>query len=250
VGNAVKFTAAGGVLMEAWVLPRLKENQVTVLFTITDTGVGIDDDKLGLLFRPFAQIGDAQGLENRGFGLGLSICRHLVELMGGNLTVLSRPGEGTSVYCGLSFGLEMPERATAADEADAIPETALEGRRVLLVEDDRVSALVGRKLLERRGALVRHVDDGHKALDALKEEPFDLVLMDMGLPTMDGVKATRAIRRGDAGEAAVSVPIIALTAHAMSGDRERFEAEGVDGYVSKPVDVTRLLQVITSLRPA
>jgi PAS domain S-box-containing protein len=250
VGNAVKFTAAGGVLMEAWVLPRLKENQVTVLFTITDTGVGIDDDKLGLLFRPFAQIGDAQGLENRGFGLGLSICRHLVELMGGNLAVLSQPGEGTSVACGLSFDLEAADQATAAEEADVIPETALEGRRILLVEDDRVSALVGRKLLERRGALVRHVDDGHKALETLRDERFDLVLMDIGLPTMDGIEATRAIRRGDAGEAAVSLPIIALTAHAMNGDRERFKAEGVDDYVSKPVDVTRLLQVIIRLRPA
>jgi len=141
-----------------------------------------------------------------------------------------------------------PERTstepTTTPAAEAAPLT------VLLVEDDRVSALVGRKLLERRGALVRHVDDGHKALETLRDERFDLVLMDIGLPTMDGIEATRAIRRGDAGEAAVSLPIIALTAHAMNGDRERFEAEGVDDYVSKPVDVTRLLQVITRLRPA
>ena len=248
VGNALKFTSSGSVTLEAWLLPRRSETRFGVLFSVTDTGIGIDDDKLGLLFRPFTQASEGYRRENRGFGLGLSICKRLVEFMGGDISVLSTPGVGTTVSCGLHFELDASLEEEKPGLVVPLPDANLDGLRILLVEDDSVSAMAGAGLLRKRGARVRHVDDGPQVLDALREERFDLVLMDIGLPTMDGVLTTRAIRRGDAGEEARSVTIIALTAFAMTGDRERFLGEGVDGYLSKPVDVGRLLQIITKIR--
>ena len=248
VGNAVKFTSSGSVVLEAWLMPRRSDTRFSVLFSVTDTGIGIHDDKLGQLFRPFMQASEGFRRENRGVGLGLSICKRLVELMDGNISVLSTPGAGTTVFCGLPFELDSSVRDAEPDIAAPLPQANLAGLRILLVEDDNVSAMAGVGLLRKRGARVRHVDDGPQVLEALREERFDLVLMDIGLPTMDGIATTRAIRRGDAGEEARSVPVIALTAFAMTGDRERFLGEGVDGYLSKPVDVGRLLQVIAKIR--
>jgi CheY-like chemotaxis protein len=120
----------------------------------------------------------------------------------------------------------------------------LAGSRVLLVEDDRVSSLAARTLLQRKGAEVVHVRDGLQAINALRENPFDLVLMDIQLPVMDGVEATRVIRQGGAGADRRDIPIIAMTAYAMNGDEDDILAAGLDGYISKPLEISSLFRVI------
>jgi len=243
VGNALKFTPGGQVTVGAWGLAPLRDRYARVFFEVADTGAGIPDDKLGLLFTPFSQVDAGYTRTHQGAGLGLSICKRLVELMGGSISVISEVGVGTSMAFTLDFAVDAGLRPMAkTDHTDPI--TALDGRKVLMVEDDAVSALAAASMLRKFGADVTHVGDGRSALDALGRDTYDLVLMDMQMPVMDGLEATRAIRDGRAGQRSRSVPVVAMTAYAMAGDRERFLASGMSAYVSKPVGMDELLRVI------
>ncbi len=244
VGNALKFTSAGQVCAEAWALSPLRPGRCRVFFCVSDTGAGIPDDKLSLLFKPFSQAHEGYARTHQGAGLGLSICKRLVDLMGGNMSVISEPGVGTSIAFSLAFhvdeGRVRPEPARSAATGGA-----LKGKRVLLAEDDPVSALAGRAMLEKQGIEVTHVQDGQRVLDALARDEFDLVLMDVQMPVMDGVEATRAIRAGRAGEKARGIPVVAMTAYAMTGDRDGFLQAGMNAYVAKPIGLDELLRVIS-----
>jgi len=233
VGNAMKFTEKGEVRLEASPLLPLPSGERRLLFTIRDTGIGIPDDKLDEVFKPFTQVSENYTRSYQGAGLGLAIVKNLVSAMGGTLALESVLGEGTTVYVCLPFGV----REAAVDggtRQEAPPREPGGPLRVLLVEDDEVSRMSARLQLERMGHAVSTAANGAQALDALRANRFDCVLMDVQMDVMDGVEATRQVRSGGSGVLDARIPIIAMTAYAMSGDRENFLAAGMDDYVSKP----------------
>lgn len=255
VGNALKFTPSGSVTVEAYPLTPRQPTQARVLFSVSDTGIGIPDDKLSCLFKPFSQVSQGYTRTHQGAGLGLSICKRLVGLMGGNIAVESEPGVGTTVYFCITFErvpADMPLPAPGAPSLRALRPVSpsrkhLDGLRILLAEDDHVSGLMADKLLSRLGAHVVVARDGRLALEMLRVAAFDLVLMDVQMPIMDGLEATRAIRNGEAGAANAGIPIVAMTAYAMVGDRDALLAEGMDGYVAKPVGLDELTATIAAV---
>ncbi|MHC1789907.1 hybrid sensor histidine kinase/response regulator [Solidesulfovibrio sp.] len=243
VGNAVKFTEQGGVRVT--VTPLGSHNGLLhVLFVIADTGIGVPADLLQAIFEPFAQAEGSYTRSFQGAGLGLSIVRKLVAIMGGELTIDSTCGKGTAVYCSLPFKLCDAPAGQAKLDAPAVAPAHGRACRVLFVEDDAVSLMAGRRMLEKSGFHVMTAADGQAALARLAAQDFDLILMDIQMPVMDGVAATRAIRAGLAGREKAEIPIIAMTGYAMAGDREKFLETGMDGYVSKPVDMIELQAVL------
>ena len=243
VGNALKFTRHGHVRMEGRAISPLRPGRCRVFFAVSDTGAGISDEKLNLLFKPFSQVDAGYTRTHQGAGLGLSICKRLVELMGGNISVISEAGGGTSMAFALDFEVDARLEHLPPSQRPGTVAT-LAGLRVLIAEDDSVSAMAGVAMLRKSGALVTHVENGRDVLEALRRDSFDLLLMDVQMPVMDGVEATRAIRAGQAGEEARDIPIIALTAYAMAGDKDIFLQAGMNDYASKPVGMAELLPVI------
>ena len=248
VGNAFKFTDEGSVSMEVQGLSGSHPASCRVLFTVRDTGMGIPDNVLDHLFDAFTQASQGFTRTHQGAGLGLAICKRLVTLMGGSLSLESEVGSGTAIHFCLPLGRT---EARPADVPPPMPaDIRLEGIRILLADDDRVSNMAARMQLEKAGCRVTAVGDGAMALEALRGDEFDLVLMDVQMPVMDGMETTRAIRRGEAGADKADIPIIALTAYAMSGDREVFLASGMTDYVSKPVDAAVLEKALASVLSA
>ena len=234
VGNALKFTPAGSVhiQMDSLAAPA-SPAQIQLAFTIRDTGIGMSPATIADLFSPFYQADASTTRRFGGTGLGLSICQRLVELMGGEISAQSEPGSGSTFHFQLPFRLANP--ATGA----APPTTGAEnqvrpGLRILLVEDNLINQKVASALLKKLGAQVRIAINGAEALNRLREENFDIILMDCQMPVMDGFEATRRLRTGEAGEIARHLPIIAMTANAMQGDRERCLAAGMNDYIAKP----------------
>ncbi|HYD71199.1 response regulator [Azospirillum sp.] len=230
VGNAVKFTDAGRVRVGVRALG-LDGDTVTLRFAVSDTGIGIAEEVLDKLFQSFTQADASISRRFGGTGLGLAVCRKLVERMGGRMGVDSTPGAGSRFWFEVAFpvGAEaMPQPEEC--EAPAAPVGALS---ILLAEDNVVNQKVAAGLLTRRGHRVTVVPDGARAVEAVRAQAFDAVLMDMQMPGMDGLEATRAIRR--LGGDAARVPIVAMTANTMPGDAERCLEAGMDGYLRKPV---------------
>lgn len=244
VGNALKFTESGSVQIDAMVLPAKDSHAVRVLFAVCDTGIGISDEQLKDIFEPFVQGERSYTRCYQGAGLGLAIVRKLVRILGGEMVIDNTVGNGTTVYVSLLFKLPVSHQEPAAlqsCQADKPAETPL---RILLVEDDEFSLFAGKRMLQKMGYSVATAPDGRQALAILREQDFDLVLMDIQMPVMDGVEATKAIRgASDLGQMS-HIPIIAMTAYAMTGDKERFLAAGMDGYLSKPVERDELKTVI------
>jgi signal transduction histidine kinase/CheY-like chemotaxis protein len=238
VGNAIKFTPQGLVEVAVVLVSNPGDSPCLIRFTVQDTGVGIPAERLKDIFEPFIQVEGSRICTHQGAGLGLAIVRRLVVLMRGQLGIESTPGEGTSVGVTLPFGVgTAPPRAR-----DSAVEENFGGRRVLLVEDDSVNRMAMERILAKLGCAVISASNGREAVDMLGREEVDLVFMDVQMPVMDGMEATRIIRD----ELKLSVPIVAMTAYAMAGDRERFLRGGMDDYASKPVDMARLRQVIAS----
>ena len=246
VGNAVKFTATGLVRVEAFSPAGLTGNRRQMIFSVTDTGTGIPDDRLEDIFDPFVQIEASAMRAHQGAGLGLSIVRRLVRLLGGELAVDKGSDGGTTIYCSL------PLKPSAEPETKAVkmPSPDVRSRNgshyhILLVEDERVNLLAGKKMLEKLGHSVVTATNGQEALQCLAEQDADLVFMDIQMPLMNGLDATRAIRTSEDLGPKARIPIIAMTAYAMNGDRERFLASGMNAYIAKPVDMAALTDVIT-----
>ncbi|MEA4858033.1 PAS domain S-box protein [Solidesulfovibrio sp.] len=247
VGNAVKFTEHGGVVIgvqcvEACLPPEAAEDHASqeLLFSVSDTGIGIGAEDASRIFEPFTQADDSYTRRFGGTGLGLAITKRLVALMGGSIGLESVPGQGSVFTFTARFELEAypPEPAAAAPSPPPLPPMD-----VLLADDNRVHRDIIEKWLLRRGHRVVAVADGQEAVDAVARAPFDLVLMDIQMPGMGGLEAARAIRAlPHPGRAAVS--IAAVTAHAMAGDRERFLTAGMDDYLSKPVVQRELDRVL------
>jgi CheY-like chemotaxis protein len=220
---------------------------------VRDTGIGIPTEKQRLIFDPFVQVDGSTTREYGGTGLGLAISSRLVSLMGGNLWVESAVGQGSTFHFTARFELSrMGEILKELDFKPLPPVVPLvaprnpEHLRVLVAEDNLINQKLTVRFLEKKNHSVRVVANGAEALAAVREEPFDLILMDVQMPVMNGFDATAAIRAGEK-QSAAHLPIIALTAHAMKGDRERCLQAGMDGYVSKPIQSQELWQVIDSV---
>jgi PAS domain S-box-containing protein len=250
-GNAIKFTKHGGVVIgvqcvETCLPPEAAAQHPLqgLLFTVSDTGIGIAQQDLERIFEPFTQADGSYTRRFGGTGLGLAITKRLVTLMGGDIAVESVPGEGSVFTFTAVFDLEPDASGTAVPAHDVAP-PPLPPLRVLVADDNRVSRDIIEKWLWQRGHVVSAAGDGKQALDAATMAAFDLVLMDIQMPGLNGLEASRAIRAlPDPGKA--SVYIAAVTAHAMPGDRERFLADGLDDYLSKPVAQAELDRVLAA----
>ncbi|PKN07569.1 MAG: hypothetical protein CVU73_12535 [Deltaproteobacteria bacterium HGW-Deltaproteobacteria-8] len=247
VGNAMKFTAQGEVRLDLSTLLPDPAGRTRLLFIVSDTGIGIPDDKIGQICRPFTQVEGDFTRSHQGAGLGLSIAHNLVEAMDGTLTFESTENQGTNVYLMLPFRLATEPIAPAATPqvADSGSKAPL---RLLLVEDEEISRLSARLILEMMGHQVDTARHGGEALEALRCGSYDCVLMDVQMDVMDGVEATRQIRSGSSCALDPHTPIIAMTAYAMTGDREKFLEAGMDDYVAKPVQVQDLEKALARVR--
>ena len=230
VGNAVKFTVQGNVTLAASVEEE-NQNGLRLRFAVTDTGIGIPEERRADLFDAFTQLDASSTRNHGGTGLGLTISARLVALMGGKLEVESVEGKGSRFWFSLAFPRAMEPVTGETTRAEA--PGGLRGARILVAEDHSVSQLVARDLLGRRGAVVTVAATGAEAVDAVAEGDFDIVLMDIRMPEMDGLQATRLIRAMPGRE---KLPIVALTANALSEEREDCLAAGMDGYLTKPLE--------------
>ncbi|MBP1772866.1 MAG: sensor histidine kinase response regulator, and Hpt [Holophagaceae bacterium] len=242
-GNAVKFTQSGQVVLR---VSRTggRAGQADLLFEVEDTGIGIPADRLPDLFNPFIQGDASMARRFGGTGLGLSISKRLVELMGGALTATSEEGVGSQFRIKLSLPTaDLPSTAVATlEEWEPV---AVPGHlRVLVVEDNAINQRVVTRMIEKLGHRADVAGNGLEALAALGERPYDLVLMDCQMPEMDGFEATRRLRDPAAGALDPRVRVVALTANAMAGDRERCLAAGMDDYLPKPVQMQALAAVL------
>ena len=242
VGNALKFTERGRVVVDIEALPAKDDGTYSVRFCVRDTGIGIAQDRLGDIFEPFRQVENSFTRNYQGAGLGLSIVQRLVGLMEGEISIESAPGEGTSVHVVLPFKMDR-ENSSKTVEPAAIKTGA--GFRVLLVEDDPSNRIPTQKLLEKAGHEVTLAENGRQTFELLVDNDFDCILMDIQMPVMDGIEATRIIRESATLGPKKDIPIIALTAYAMEGDKEKFLAAGMNGHVAKPVNIDSLLQGMT-----
>ena len=241
VGNAIKFTDHGRVTV-ALEHRQTEAGQLAVVLTVRDTGVGIAPEALPRLFQRFNQADDSTARRFGGTGLGLSICREIVELMGGHIEVDSTPGQGSVFRVALTFdsGQQLAPAPAETPEGELLPATA--GLRILVAEDNNVNQLLIRTLLERAGYYVDLVADGVEALRQVQAVPYQVVLMDMQMPVMDGLAATRAIRALHSDAAAL--PIIAMTANVLAEDRAACAAAGMNGFIGKPINPRSLQQEI------
>ena len=256
VGNAVKFTDEGSVALAVQQKDSHEEKNgtVTLHFQIRDTGIGIPETKIKNIFKAFSQIDTNQNTIQRGTGLGLVIAGELVEMMGGKICVESKPGVGTTFYFSIKFAPGPSKNIAAKTSADISPhqqQTKIREKplHILLVEDEYINRTLAVAVLEREGWEVKVAEDGNQAIDMLKDYEFDLILMDIQIPELDGYETTRTIRQQEK-NTATHIPIIAMTAHAVKGDREKCLTAGMDGYISKPISADRLSQEIETVLQA
>lgn len=239
LGNAAKFTAQGSLTVTTQVLEQ-HDSTVVVEITVRDTGIGISTFSLENIFMPFAQEDGSTTRRFGGTGLGLTISRRLAELMEGNLTVESTLGVGSCFR--LILPLAFVQKTETEEESPQKAKFSWDGPalRILFAEDDVTNIIFGSTLLRKLGHEVVMAENGRDCLTALETGMFDLVLMDIQMPVMNGNEALREIRRKEQG-LACHMPVIAQTAHALHGEHERFLQEGFDGYVSKPIDIKELI---------
>ncbi len=247
VNNAVKYTDRGGVVLRAVCIaetfgPGSQDRRVLLRLAVADTGVGIPAEQQNTIFDSFTQVDDGLTKRQAGTGLDLAICRRLAGLMGGEIHMESRPGEGSTFWLECPF-LVAESRPLLPAPAVAPRRGALPRLRILLVEDNRVNRVFAADLLESGGHEVVSAENGRAALDYLAGAAVDVVLMDIQMPVMDGLTATRAIRVGHSG-IDPALPVIGLSAYAMDQERERFLAAGLDDYIAKPIDVEAFFEAV------
>ena len=241
-GNAVKFTERGEV--EVSVRTLSQDGEACLEFAVRDTGIGIPQSDLKRIFDPFSQADASTTRRFGGTGLGLSISRTLVGMMGGTIRVESEVGKGSTFYftIGLPLAAEVPPDPEASFDLSTPAATTL---RVLLVEDNPANQKLATYILQDRGHVVEIAGDGQEAISLAERNRYDAILMDVQMPGMNGLEATAAIRERERDGS--HVPIIAMTAHAMKGDRERCLAAGMNGYLSKPVNAHEMIGLVESL---
>ncbi len=243
LSNALKFTDSGKITVRMTVDPQSApqgEEGVTIRMTVADTGVGIPPEKHDSIFENFTQADGSTTRKYGGTGLGLAISARLVSMMGGRIWVESEPGRGSTFHLTVSL---TPAPPVPRELPVAAPAPALASLRVLLAEDNEVNQLLARRLLEQAGHKVTAVGNGLEVLAALETGTFEVILMDVQMPELDGFAATAAIRAAER-QTGMHQPIIAMTAHALKGDRERCLEAGMDEYISKPISAAQLHAVL------
>jgi two-component system sensor histidine kinase EvgS len=253
VGNAVKYSDAGTVRVHWDVISRRPDGRSNVLLQVADSGIGIAEEHIAEIFLPFSQVDGSYTRKQQGAGLGLAVVQRLVAAMGGTIAVDSVLGQGSVFEVVLPMGLggdvALGAEPAKRGAACALPHT------VLVVEDDPVSQMALRALLERAGHRVLVAGDGAQALDVVARTPVDVVLLDVQMPGMDGMEVARRIRAWETarrlGESVPlhadqpsPLPLVALTAHAMAGDAERILQAGMDAYLAKPVAWDAVVEVV------
>jgi signal transduction histidine kinase/ActR/RegA family two-component response regulator len=244
VGNALKFTEKGRVVVTIDLEERAGD-EAMLHVAVGDTGIGVPSDRQAAIFEAFTQADGSTARSHGGTGLGLTISRRFVEMMGGRLWLESEPWRGSTFHftAKVTVRPELHETRAKTGVTDARPAPM----RILLAEDNRVNRFLAVRLLEKEGHAVETADNGRTAITALGQSRFDLALMDLQMPEMDGFEAT-AIIRDQERTTGGHLPIIALTANAMVGDQERCLRAGMDGYVSKPIDIRKLLAEISRVQ--
>jgi|GEM_PF-291311 len=248
-GNAVKFTESGAVEIRVTTDARAAGGSREVTFAVADTGIGIPDTKKNLLFREFSQVDDSHSRIHGGTGLGLAISKEIVERMGGKITFMSEEGKGSTFFCRIPF-----VEAEAGHDADPAPESAEQAGtapsageaaspRLLLAEDDQTIRKILGVMLQRTNYEIDIAENGQKVVEMWETGEYDLILMDVQMPRMNGFEATGAIR-GKERDRGGHIPIIAMTAHALKEDEERCLAAGMDAYISKPIDFNACRKLI------
>lgn len=246
IGNAIKFTDQGDVEVSVEVELQTPDT-ISVHFIVRDTGIGIPHNKLVTIFQPFEQADRSTTRQFGGTGLGLAISSRLIELMGGHIWVESKLGEGSIFHFLASFNTVSAAEEDGTPVSPAAAQSSAErSLHVLVAEDNRVNQHLVAMLLQRMGHRVHRVENGRAALQAIEHMDFDLILMDVQMPEMDGLEATMAIRKFENGNGH-HIPILAITAHAMKGDEEKCLAAGMDGYISKPISLDKLDRAIAKL---
>ena len=250
ISNAIKFTDSGDVLVVATGQP-LEGDRIKITIHISDTGCGIPEDKIGRIFESFAQADGSTTRKYGGTGLGLPITRQLAQMMGGDVSVVSEAGKGSiftftfesEIAVSVSRDALLRKLEPVATHQKSSPDgTKPTAKRVLVVDDNAINRRVARTFLEQNGYEIDEAHDGRHALEKLNASKFDLVLMDIHMPELDGQRAFDQLRAGDS--ANKDIPVIALTADSMRGDREKYIARGFSGYVSKPVDQRSIMSVV------
>jgi two-component system, sensor histidine kinase len=253
IGNAVKFTERGCIVLTG-AAHMTRSGGTELQLEVRDTGIGIPLEKQGAIFEAFSQADGSMTRRFGGTGLGLTISSRLISLMGGAISVESAPGQGSSfrfsIHAEPSTGPSPTLDETAAEMSGPPESSAAQAVRILVVEDNPINQRVVSRLLEKHSHQVTVASNGRDALEALIETEFDIVLMDVQMPVMTGLEATEALREMERGSGR-RIPVIAMTAHAMKGDRELCLASGMDGYISKPIQPKDLLAAIEkfALRP-
>jgi signal transduction histidine kinase/ActR/RegA family two-component response regulator len=259
LSNSIKFTYQGEVSLHISTHSIDLENKVVELeFEVRDTGIGMSREQIGRLFKPFSQGDSSTTRKYGGTGLGLAICKRLSEAMGGKVWATSLPDEGSSFFSRVRFEVVSlketrsphPASTPVAEEAEAESEELPASQlplKIAVAEDNCANQRVIMIMLRRLGWASDFAENGEELLDLIRDKDYDLIFMDLQMPKMDGLEATRRIRGGEAGEAAKEIKIIALTANALSGDEARCLEHGMNGYLSKPLKLNTLRQTICRL---
>ncbi|MDQ8733582.1 PAS domain S-box protein [Paenibacillus sp. LHD-38] len=243
IGNAIKFTNSGGVSLRVDLMERIDPKQYQLLFTVKDTGIGIPSDQMGLLFKPFSQVDSSTTRKFGGTGLGLAICKNLVELMGGEIWAEPVQEGATFVF---TITTHSADSWTSHQEMAAFDSASDRSSiRVLIAEDNEINQKVLIHLLQKEGINADVVTNGIEVLEAFELKAYELVLMDIQMPIMDGIEATQTIRQTFSIEK--QPKIIAVTSNAFTEDKEKCMAAGMDGYISKPIRRTELLSALNNI---
>lgn len=256
IGNAIKFTEKGKIVVQVKEIRKIND-KIEIKFSVSDTGIGIAPKKLDRLFKSFSQVDGSFARKYGGTGLGLAISKQLAEMMRGSIWVESKEGEGSNFYFTAAFevksayGLNGEDKDTSLSKQresdsksyDTFIDQLKSKIRILIVEDNFINQKLALSLLQDEGWKVEAVSTGKEALEAIQSGTYGLVLMDVQMPDMDGLETTAIIREREKTNDG-HIPIIAMTAHAMRGDREKCLEAGMDDYVSKPIAVEELITAI------
>jgi PAS domain S-box-containing protein len=252
LGNALKFTPTGEVTLSVGLESADEQSdgvadgrRTKLIFCVRDTGIGIPEDKLDMIFDSFTQADSSTTKRFGGTGLGLAISKKIVGMMGGEIRAESTVERGSAFFFSAVLGVS----GTSGTAGGAVPDdgrgkTVRKPLRILLAEDDRMNQMFAQSFLQEAGHTVATACNGRAVLSMLESGDYDVILMDISMPEMDGEQATRAIRQSRSGLYDPRIPIVAMTAHALKGDRERFLAVGMNGYIAKPVDIDELLRIL------
>jgi len=245
VSNAVKFTTEGNIIVNIAAEEVSCDGGVDIIISVKDTGIGIADDMMNRIFEPFRQGENSYKRTFQGAGLGLTLVKHLVNLMNGTIKIDSTPGKGTSVK--VSISVRLPENHAINLKPVTTEKLNESGKlcTILIAEDERINRLALKRILEKMGYHILEAENGIEALKILQTEEPDCILMDIQMPEMDGIEAARNIRDSGRFGDKSGIPIIALTAYTMPGDREKISAAGFNDYISKPVNMDYLIKSIS-----